>query len=245
MERKIYTLILMLMLMGISEAVANYKADIYSSYISGDMDKWKAVIDRLEEIRNKDNALLLELVNYQYGYIGWALGVKRNSEARRYLNLAEANLAVLERNKYSLSMVNAYKTAFYGYRIGLNVLQAPFVGPKSLESARMAKKLDPSNPFGYIQHGNAVFYMPERFGGSRKEGIENFLKAEALMEKNPAYLDKDWNYLSLLTIIAQAYTELEEFDSSKVYYEKILKIEPGFTWVKNELYRDLLQKMKN
>lgn len=245
MERKIYTLTALMLFMTMLTARASYKAEIYSAYIQGDMQRWKSIIDRMEEIRNKDNTLLLELVNYQYGYIGWAIGSKRNSEARRYLGLAEANLEVLERNKYSLSMVNAYKTAFYGYRIGLSPIQAPFLGPKSLESARQAIRLDPSNHFGYQQYGNTVFYMPAAFGGSKEEGIENYLKAESLMEGNPALTGGDWNYLSLLAVIAQAYADIKDLRSARIYYEKILNKEPGFTWVKNELYPDLLKKMKN
>jgi len=31
---------------------------------------------------------------------------------------------------------------------------------------------------------------------------------------------------------------------AKKYYEKILKIEPEFLWVKNELYPQLLKKIK-
>jgi len=34
--------------------------------------------------------------------------------------------------------------------------------------------------------------------------------------------------LSLLTIIAQAYTEVEKYTLPKEYFDKILKIEPDF-----------------
>jgi len=245
MERKIYTLILFLMIIATAGAEASNGAEIYSAYISGDMAQWKSVIDRMEEVKSRDNAFLLELVNYQYGYVAWAIGVKRNSEARRYLNLAEANLAVLERNRYNLSMVNAYKAAFYGYRIGLNVLQAPFVGPKSVESANLAMKLDPANPFGYIQYGNSQYYMPAMFGGSKEEAIKYYLKAEELMAKNTEFLENNWNYINLLTVLAQAFSETGDAVSAKAYYDKILKKEPGFVWVKDQLYKDFMKNVKN
>jgi tetratricopeptide (TPR) repeat protein len=245
MERKIHTLILFLMIIATAGAEASNRAEIYSAYISGDMAQWKSVIDRMEASKSRNNAFLLELVNYQYGYIAWAIGVKQNSEARRYLNLAEANLALLERNRYKLSMVNAYKSAFYGYRIGLNVLQAPFIGPKSVESANLAMELDPSNPFGYIQYGNSQYYMPAMFGGSKEEAIKYYLKAEELMVKDAEYAEKNWNYLNLLTILAQAFSETGNLASSKDYYDKILKIEPDYNWVKDQLYKDLMKNMKN
>jgi len=245
MERKIRTLILFLMITATAGAEAQNKAEIYSAYISGDMEQWKNVIDRMEEVKSMDNSFLLELVNYQYGYIAWAIGVKQNSEARRYLKLAEANLAVLEGNRYKLSMVNAYKAAFYGYRIGLNVLQAPFIGPKSVESANLAMKLDPSNPYGYIQYGNSQYYMPAMFGGSKVEAIKHYLKAEELMASDEEFAENNWNYLNLLTVLAQAFSETGDPASAKEYYDKILKIEPGFIWVKDQLYKDLMKNMQN
>ena len=245
MERKKYTLIILVLLVGIGEIQATYKADIYSAYVSGDMGRWKNIIDQMDKVVNKDNDLLLELVNYQYGYIAWCIGEKRNSEARRYLNLAEANISLLERNKFKLSMINAYKSAFYGYRIGLNVLQAPFIGPKSVECARKSMELDPSNPFGYIQYGNSQYYMPAMFGGSKEEALKYYLKAEKLMASFPDFTEGNWNYLNLLTVIAQAYNETNDPVTAKSYYEKILKLEPDFVWVKNELYQDLLKNMKN
>jgi len=245
MERKIRTLILFLMITATAGAEAQNKAEIYSAYISGDMEQWKNVIDRMEEVKSRDNSFLLELVNYQYGYIAWAIGVKQNSEARRYLKLAEANLAVLEGNRYKLSMVNAYKAAFYGYRIGLNVLQAPFIGPKSVESANLAMKLDPSNPYGYIQYGNSQYYMPAMFGGSKEEAIKHYLKAEELMASDEEFAENNWNYLNLLTVLAQAFSETGDPASAKEYYDKILKIEPGFIWVKDQLYKDLMKNMQN
>jgi len=245
MERKIRTLILFLMITATAGAEAQNKAEIYSAYISGDMEQWKNVIDRMEEVKSRDNSFLLELVNYQYGYIAWAIGVKQNSEARRYLKLAEANLAVLEGNRYKLSMVNAYKAAFYGYRIGLNVLQAPFIGPKSVESANLAMKLDPSNPYGYIQYGNSQYYMPAMFGGSKEEAIKHYLKAEELMASDEEFAENNWNYLNLLTVLAQAFSETGDPASAKEYYDKILKKEPGFIWVKDQLYKDLMKNMQN
>jgi tetratricopeptide (TPR) repeat protein len=245
MERKIRTLILFLMITATAGAEAQNKAEIYSAYISGDMEQWKNVIDRMEEVKSRDNSFLLELVNYQYGYIAWAIGVKQNSEARRYLKLAEANLAVLEGNRYKLSMVNAYKAAFYGYRIGLNVLQAPFIGPRSVESANLAMKLDPSNPYGYIQYGNSQYYMPAMFGGSKEEAIKHYLKAEELMASDEEFAENNWNYLNLLTVLAQAFSETGDLASAKEYYDKILKKEPGFIWVKDQLYKDLMKNMQN
>ncbi|HAM11711.1 MAG: hypothetical protein A2X05_09980 [Bacteroidetes bacterium GWE2_41_25] len=46
-----------------------------------------------------------------------------------------------------------------------------------------------------------------------------------------------------MILIAQAYEALEDYDSGRKTYEKILKTEPGFTYVRDELYPQLLKKI--
>ena len=244
MERTIHKVIItIVLLLCFHEIRADLKTEIYQSYINNRMDHWKNIIDHLEAEVNKSAEQLAELVNYQYGYIGYCLGFKKRDEAKRYLDLAEKNIALLEKKGYDKSMINAYKCAFYGFRIGLNRLSAPVNGLKSIEHAKSALELDRNNYFAYIQYGNIQFYMPPAFGGSKKVGIEYFLKAKELLESRRTNLANDWNYLSLLVIIGQSYTYINDFNSAKTTYENILKLEPGFLYVRDELYPQLLQKM--
>jgi tetratricopeptide (TPR) repeat protein len=230
------------MLIGISNLNATFKADIFNAYISNNMEKWKNTIDEMNRQKNKSNEFILELLNYQYGYIGWCVGNNKNKLAEEYIGLGQINIQILEKKNYKMSMVNSYKSAFYGFRIGLNKLQAPFIGPKSVECSKLAMIQDDKNPYGYIQFGNSEYYMPAMFGGSKKVALEYYEKAVKIMESNKEQVKDDWNYLGLLAIVAQAYTELNYFKSAKLIYEKILQIEPNFLWVKNELYPELLKK---
>lgn len=223
---------------------AGNREEIYSAYVSNRMDNWKVVIDRMEAEGTKSNEFLLELVNYQYGYIGYCLGFEKNKEAKQYLSLAEENLSKLEMARYNLPVLNAYRAAFYAFRISLNTISAPFNGPKSIDHAKKSVEADASNYLGYTQLGNAYFYMPAAFGGSKKTAFEHFNKARSLMEKNPQLTKGNWNYLSLLVTIAQSHAYLEEYEKAKAEYENILKIEPGFLYVKDDLYPKLLAKMK-
>ena len=222
---------------------ASNKEEIYNCYVNNRMPIWKNIIDQLNIQPEKSNDLLLELVNYQYGYIGWCLTNNRKDEALVYLKLAEQNLKFPEANKFELSLINAYKAAFYGYRIALNKFSAPFIGPKSSACANLAIQLDPDQFFGYVQLGNVKFHSPSLMGGSKTEAISNYLKAKALMERNKTKLRGDWNYLSLLITIAKAYESMGDLSKAKLMYEEILRFEPGFTWVKDELYPQLLKKL--
>ena len=209
------------------------------------MPVWKNIIDQLNNQPEKSDELLLELVNYQYGYIDWCLTNNLKDEALVYLKLAEKNVKFLEAKKFERSMIYAYKAAFYGYHIAINKFLAPFLGPKSSSYANQAVELDPNQPFGYIQLGNVKFHSPSIMGGSKTEAISYYLKAKTMMERNKDEIHGDWNYLSLLTAIAKAYESMSDLPKAKLMYEEILKYEPAFSWVKDELYPKLLEKLKN
>lgn len=245
MEGKIYRLISGILLFSSLQAGGSYKTEIYSAYINNRMDQWKNVIERMEALPDKTNELLLELVNYQYGYIGYCIGFDKKDEARKYLEAAKKNLEILNKNRYKQSLINAYKSAFYGFRIGLSPVTAPVNGMRSIDCAREAVKIDPGNYFGYIQYGNIQFYMPKSFGGSKKEALEYYLKARTLLEKEPDYNSSNWNYMSLLIVIGQTYTYLKDYPSARDIYEYILKLEPEFSYVKDDLYPKLKNKIGN
>jgi tetratricopeptide (TPR) repeat protein len=209
------------------------------------MTKWKVIIDRMASEKNAEPQQVLELINYQYGYIGWCIGDKRDDEAKKYLGFAEKNLEMLKEYPSFYSIINAYRAAFYGYRIGLNKILAPFLGNKSLDCARTAIKQDEKNHLAWVQLGNSEFYMPAALGGSKAEALKYYTRAQEIMESDQSEIKENWNYLSLLTVIAQAYSYTGEYDKSKQYLDKILGIEPDFAWVKNELYKQLYSKMKN
>lgn len=245
MERKKCTLILLILSFVMFSITAQYKSEVYRAYINNQMSSWKSVIDKMQQETNQSDESLLELINYQYGYIGWCLGNDEKKQAKNYLKLAQDNLAILEKRLYNTSYINAYKSAFYGFSIGLNKLKAPFTGPKSIDAAKHSMKEDASNPYGFIQYGNAQFYMPPIFGGSKSEALLYYHQAENIMLENPSNLQEDWNYLSLLVNIAEAYTEMKEYDKAEEYFKQILEVEPNFNWVKNELYPDFNKKRNN
>lgn len=234
MERKKHLLIV-LMIMGISiVASSQYRTAIYEAYASGDMKQWKELIHEMDRSKNQQSAYVLELINYQYGYIGWCLGTNRKDEAKYWMEKMEKNMELLEKRKYQPATIEAYRAALIGYKIGLNRARAPFIGGRSIEHAKNAIRLDSNNPLGYIQYGNILFYTPGLFGGSRDESISNYLSAEKKMLARG--VEKDWNYLSLLTSIAESYYKMGEKSKALLYLEKALKVEPAFQWVKNELY---------
>jgi tetratricopeptide (TPR) repeat protein len=240
-----HNIIVFILLSNSLQLNTSYRTEIYSAYVNNKMDLWRDVIDRMDTIPEKSNDLLLELVNYQYGYIGYCTGFDKKEEAKNYLDLAQRNIEILEKCNFKLSVINSYKAAFYGFRIGLNPISAPVNGFRSIDCAKMALNLDSANYLAYVQYGNMKFYMPSALGGSKKVALEYYLKARDLLEKETDSITGNWNYLSLLVVLGQTYTYLNDYLSAQKVYDNILKIEPEFFYVKDDLYPKLLKKMEN
>lgn len=244
MEGKKHLLILILLVFIEMIAEASYKKEIYNAFITGDMVKWKKIIDNLDKQPGKSDQLYLELLEYQYGYIAYCIGNKKDDQAKYYYEKGKTIINQLEKKGYELAKIYAYKSAFYGYAIGFKPYQAPILGPKSIYYARESVKVDTANPNGYTLLGHIKYYMPVVFGGSKKEAVDYYRKAEALMESQAGGVKEDWNYIGILTTIAVAYSEIEDYNHAQFYFDKILKFEPELYWVKNELYPEFLKKIK-
>ena len=71
MERKKYWIIILLIaFMDTTSANEGYSKQIYEAYISGNMSAWKSILLETQNQPKKNNAQLMEIINYQYGYIG-------------------------------------------------------------------------------------------------------------------------------------------------------------------------------
>ncbi|MFA9390445.1 MAG: hypothetical protein ACERKD_11585 [Prolixibacteraceae bacterium] len=241
MERSKYYVVIALLLFLMVQVQASNKEAIYQSYLTNNMQGWKHTIDEMQKNKTNDAQYLLELINYQYGYIAWCIGNEKMKEARWYLDKAFDNLEAAEAFKNQESMVYAYKAAFWGFEIGLAKYKAPYYGLKSIEASKKALALDSENWLAYVQSANIQYYMPPIFGGSKKEALHQYKKAMEIMEKQKKEIIQDWNYLNLLVIIAQGYTQESKIKEAIALYEIILKIEPQFSWVKNQLYPDALK----
>lgn len=218
---------------------AQEKEIIYKSYLYNDMGAWKQAIDDMHAETVKSNERDMELLNYEYGYIGWCIGNKRKNEAEFYLDRSLTRLERLRSENHKIPIINAYESAFIGFQIGLAKLKAPKLGPRSLDFAKKSVADDENNAFGLIQMGNIYYFMPPLFGGSKEKAINYYLRAEQLMAAKGR---GNWNYLALLVQLAGSFEEIGKIDKSDSIYRKVLSIEPHFSWVKDELYPDFTKK---
>ncbi len=241
MERSKYLFLILLNLI-VNVLFAQNKTSIYTSFINGNMKEWKKEIDRMEQKKTIDNETKLQLINNQIGYIGWCIGNKKYDEAKHYIQLSTSHLTALNKNKFKPSYIQSYRAAINGLKIGINPFSAIFLGPGILSKAKKAIALDKENPNAYILLGNSKYYMWAMLGGSKKEALQYYKKAEKIIEKDTLKTQENWNYLSLLTMIAHVYEEMDNNKAANAYYKKILRIEPNYKWIKDEIYPQFLKK---
>jgi len=241
--RRLYTGILLILSMQI--CAQDFRAKIYDAYLDGRMDLWKATMDQMERqaVENDDPVLLYELTEVQYGYIGYCLSMKQKKEAERVLEKAEKQVELLLDTEVNQARLYSLMGAFYGYRVSLQPIKAPYFGKKSEEANQMALKLGPREPQAWMERGNIAFYKPAIFGGSKDEAVPYYEKAVELFEAGPPQrTSQSWVYLMCLAGLGIAYEETGHMEKAGEVYRKLLGKEPAFKWVRDELYPEYLQK---
>jgi len=188
----------------------------------------------MQENRNSSDEFIFSLVNIQYGYIAHCIATSNHKEALKYLVLAENNLRQIEMTNYNPSVVKSYKSAFFSFRAVLDGKTALNSVMSALDFAEKAIKEDSTNYFGFLQRGNIYRHSPVAFNGSKQKAIVCYLKAESLLLKD-IISKKNWNYMHLLVTITETYIEVNDFKEAAIYFDKILKLEPGFYKLNDEL----------
>lgn len=237
MHRRLYTALFFAFYVLFSVGASN-RSDLYHVFVNKDAKGWKAIVDRMEKDPAKTNASLLELINYEYGYVGWCLNAKDEKEALVYIRLAEKHLDYLDEKGYKKSSVQAYKSIFMGFRMILSPIKVPFLGMKCISCSQAAFELDKNNPIAVMQVGNMFYYRPRKLGGSKMAAMRHFQQAEKLWETSGTTVG-EWNYLNLLALMGMAYREMGQLQKSKEYGDKVRSLEPRFKWFNEYTYPSL------
>lgn len=220
---------------------SKYQDQIYQSFITGDVELWQATIEQMESayVSRPGPAVLYDLLLARYGYIAMQME-DHASEARKHLQKAEEELDVLFRYTAYQSRAYALQGAFLGFRISLRPLSAIRLGPRSYRAINQALEADPDNPTAWMEKGNSRFYTPSTFGGSKQQAQEGYQKAIELFERD-LQPNQRWLYLNSLVGLAKSYTYLDKHSLAIATYEKALRFEPDFKWVRDELLPELLK----
>ena len=135
----------------------------------------------------------------------------------------------------------------YMMKIATSSMSAVTLSPKVHSLLDEAQKSDPGNPRPHIIRGTMKYQTPGIFGGSYEDAVKNFSKAIQLFEKqeNVDPLKPHWGYIESLAWLGKSQEKLENYDAAKFAYEKALKVEPNYGWVKYSLLPQLMKKLND
>lgn len=217
------------------------KKAMYYAYLGNDANstnEWKkAVQNRQQELskNTSDPKLKYALLLAQWGLLNATMKTKDEDLFDEYYDPALENLEEITKSDKKWAEPYAIQSAIYGLKMGYSPMQGMILGSKSSSLIEKAKKLNDTSPLVWKIYANSKFFTPEMWGGDIKEAIQAYEKSIALYEANPNDLPFNWFYLDALAFQGQAYLKDGQRAKAISTYEKALKIEPQFTWVKNVL----------
>ncbi|MBO5961290.1 MAG: hypothetical protein J6P99_05580 [Paludibacteraceae bacterium] len=214
--------------------------NLYKAYLAGDMQKWGDYLTETDQRTDFSVQELADIANYEYGYIAWCLGEKREDEAKHRLKQFINRINRLDSLNYSPSMIAVFRSSVCAYDLSLYKRDLVKTMKDAIHYTELGVKLDSKNPLALTLQGNVKFYTPAMFGGSKKTALDIFLHAEKLMRENK--MTDCWNYRALQLCIAQCYEKVESKKAAINYCEQILSEVPDFAYVRDVYLPKLLGK---
>lgn len=209
----------------------------YKAYLTNSEPLWKQVVERRMDNYQQSHSGedLYALSQAQYGLLLLTMVDMDEDLFDEYVGSTVDNLEKLIYDKVRMGESKALLSSVYGLKIAYSNWKGMTLGPKSGSLIAEAKKVAPDSPLVWKLYGNFKLYTPSMFGGDVQEAIDAYAKSVELFERNPANTKNNWEYLDAVAWLGQAYVKADEPQKAIAVYQKALRIEPKFNWVKDSL----------
>lgn len=214
-----------------------------NNWSDGDLLQGRALFERaLAQV--EDNYLC----HYYLGYAYYRLSVLCNEEQKvsQYVEDGIEHLAKSIELKDDFSDSHALLSSLYGSKIIINPLLGMTLGPEAGKEISRANELNPNNPRAYLVHGISKYHTPPMWGGGVDKAIESLLKATSLYDSLPPpdSLMPDWGHDEAYLWLGNCYMRKEDYKSAKLQFQKALQINPENGQVRDELLKEVEEKLK-
>ncbi len=240
-------MILCILLCSFVIGINGQNAKLYDAYISSQMDLWKIEMDKMEQEYGTgiNMEMLFELTIAQYGYIAYCMAMDQKKMVKDYVKKAGVNATRMLDHDPKWARAHATRGAIYGFEAGQAPYKGIVLGVRAIKEVDKAMVLDTANPYIWMEKGNIDLYKPTIFGGNKHEAIKYYLKAIELYEADPQEIENNWLYLNTLNGLASAYVRTDRIKKADRTYRKILEVEPGFKWIRDDVYPKFRRKYLN
>jgi tetratricopeptide (TPR) repeat protein len=215
-------------------------AAMYKAYLGQDIanlkEQWKKIVaSRESKAPSGGKDILYAAALARFGLLSATMRDQDEDLFDAYADDTEEMLESLHDENKKWGEPRALLSAVYGLKMGYSPIKGMFLGPKSQALMEQALKDAPDSPLVWKLYANSKFFTPETWGGDLSEAIKGYEKSIRLYETNSAQTKENWFYLDTLAFLGQAYLKKGQPAQAIAVYEKALKVEPEFTWVKFKL----------
>ena len=214
----------------------------YTAYINSSIFMWKQLAKEADNFLNSENITLenkISAIKLKYGLLYNCLSNKDQETYDNYLDKTLEQIELLLKENPGSSDLHAITAGIMSIQMGFSPMKGMTLGSQSGIHIGKAISLDSLNAAAWKQHASSKYFTPKMFGGDIQEAIKSYEFTISLFEKSNQ--TKDWMYLDALAWLGVAYEKTGQKEKAKTIYEKALEIEPGFTWIKNNLLPALLK----
>ncbi|MFZ1808327.1 MAG: tetratricopeptide repeat protein [Cyclobacteriaceae bacterium] len=211
-------------------------ASSYHAYLNGNIkDVWIKEVNEKTKLAKGDKRSQFTLALSQFGLLSATMADQDEDLFDEHYDKAVDNLEALIKSDKNWAEPKALLSATYGLKMAYSPMMGMFLGPKSGSLIEKAKDQSPNSALVWKVYANSKFFTPEMFGGDLDEAIDSYVKCITLYESKPEQLQHNWLYLDALAFLGQAYLKKEDKAKARNVFEKALKAEPEFAWVKFSL----------
>ena len=193
---------------------------LYQAYITRDMSVWQQYINSADW-ENLDTEQRKQLLNYEYGYSAYILGINVEEGKQciqRFASHLEMMKSELPEERYC-----AYLASVQSYRLALDKGQLMKYAKRVFSNIQRAMEINPNDPFVLSMQGNVEFYSPF---GSKKEALVYYQKADSLYGVAGADYER-WNRRAVQMTYILCLHKLRREEEAKKLCEELLAEEPN------------------
>lgn len=237
----IFSLCLVAIMSQVRAQGAEIKRITYEAYLYKNLDMWKKGVEmsQAEYDKNKQDAILLDLALVQYGLLNATMIEKQEDIFNDYADNTVENIEKLIDTDKKWGEPKAILSSVYGVKMAYSPWKGIFLGSKSNNLMESATQQSKESALVWKLYANSKLYTPESFGGDKVEAAKAYEKAIALFENDPESTKNNWIYLDALAHLGITYMKLDKPTKAREVFEKALKVEPEFNWVRNSLLPQL------
>jgi tetratricopeptide (TPR) repeat protein len=180
-----------------------------------------------------DKKLIYALAHF--GLLNATMAEEDETQFDKYLDETKVTLESLIEEGSKMAEGKALLSSVYGLQMGYSPMKGMFLGSKSSSLIEEALKAKPNTPMINKIYAGSKLFTPEMFGGDVNLSIKHFEKAIAKYELDSALIQNNWLYLDTHAFLGIAYKKVNRLDDAILLYNKILKVEPEYSWVSNVL----------